>query len=164
MLKRVIIFFSIIIFLGLLSIYYPKLVGEEKWVKEEYEKESCFVNRVIDGDTLVCDNETIRLLGIDTPERGEHLYQEAKEYIMIVEEKEILILRDWDDKGKYGRDLRYIFYNDRLINVELVEKGLAKAYYHEDLVYEEKLLSAEKFAQERCFGVWEGACANSAHN
>jgi endonuclease YncB( thermonuclease family) len=68
MLKRVIIFFMIIILLGLLSIYYPKLTGEEDWKGKQYEKEKCFVNRVIDGDTLVCDNETIRLLGINNIE------------------------------------------------------------------------------------------------
>ena len=70
MLKRVIIFFSVVILLGVLSVVYPYLTGEEEWNIEDvdYEKESCFVNRIIDGDTLVCDNETIRLLGIDNIE------------------------------------------------------------------------------------------------
>jgi len=70
MIKRVLVFFMVIILLGVLSVYYPKIIGEEEWnIKgKEYEKETCFVNRVIDGDTLVCNNETIRLLGIDNKE------------------------------------------------------------------------------------------------
>ena len=99
-----------------------------------------------------------RLLGIDTPERGEDLYEKAKNYLMIVNNKEIEVLRDWDDLGKYYRKLRYVFYEGRLINIELVEQGLARAYYYEDLVYEEKLLSAEEFARKRCVGIWEGEC------
>ena len=67
MLKRVIFFLGIIILLSLLSIFYPYITGE-KQINQEYEKETCFVNRIIDGDTLVCDNETIRLLGIDNIE------------------------------------------------------------------------------------------------
>jgi endonuclease YncB( thermonuclease family) len=67
MLKRVIFFLGIIILLSLLSIFYPYITGE-KQINQEYEKETCFVNRIIDGDTLVCDNETIRLLGIDNKE------------------------------------------------------------------------------------------------
>ncbi len=66
--KRPLIFLFIVILLGILSIYYPKLTGEEDWKAKDYEKEECFVNRVIDGDTLVCNNETIRLLGIDNKE------------------------------------------------------------------------------------------------
>ena len=159
MLKRILIFFGIIIFLGILSVYYPYLTGEVVKNNQNYEKEKCFVNRVIDGDTLVCDNETIRLLGIDTPERNEILYEEARDFLKEVENKQVYILRDWDDLGKYYRKLRYIFYEDRLINLELVEQGLATAYYYDDLVYEEKLLDAEKFARENCLMIWENGCA-----
>ncbi len=144
-------------FLGLLSIYYPRLTG--KVVKEvDYDLEDCFVNRVIDGDTLVCDNETIRLLGIDTPERGEEYYQEAKDFLKQVEEKNIKILRDWEDLGKYKRKLRYVFYKDRLINIEILEYGLAKAFIIEDLKYKEKIINAEEFARGNCLGIWKGDC------
>ena len=68
MLKRVLIFLIIIILLGALSVFYPYLTGEKQINPVEYEKERCFVNRIIDGDTLVCNNETIRLLGINNIE------------------------------------------------------------------------------------------------
>ena len=68
MIKRVLIFIGIIVLLSLLSVFYPYLTSENDLDNGDYEKETCFVNRVIDGDTLVCDNETIRLLGIDNIE------------------------------------------------------------------------------------------------
>ena len=39
------------------------------------------VRRVIDGDTIVAESRSIRLLGINTPERGEEYYLEAKEFL-----------------------------------------------------------------------------------
>ena len=158
MLKRVLIFFSIIIVLSLLSIFYPPFANEKNLDSIKYEKQTCFVNRIIDGDTLICDNETIRLLGINTPEKGEKYYQEAKDYLKILKGKEIKTLRDWDDLGKYHRKLRYIFYNGRLINIEIVEQGLGIAFMTENLVYEDKFLSAEKFAKENCLGIWKIKC------
>ncbi len=154
-LKRLLIFLGIILFLALLSVYYPYLTGEAVFDSVVYEKEKCFVNRVIDGDTLVCDNKTIRLLGIDTPEKGEEYYQEAKDFLKQVENENIEILRDWEDFGKYKRKLRYVFYNGRLINIEILEQGLAKVFIIEDLKYKDKILKAEKFAKENCLGLWE---------
>jgi micrococcal nuclease len=154
--KRLLIFILIIILLGLLSVFYP----EEglSFTKNNYEKEKCFVDRIIDGDTLVCNNETIRLLGIDTPEKGESYFQEAKDYLSFVDGKEIEILRDWDDLGKYKRKLRYVFYEDRLINIEIVEQGLAVAFMTEGLIYEDKLFRAEEVAKENCLGLWKAEC------
>lgn len=155
MIKRVLIFLGIILFLALLSVYYPYLTGEKEVFGKDYEKESCFVNRVIDGDTLVCDNETIRLLGIDTPEKGEEYYQEAKDFLKQVEGKEVEVLRDWENLGKYKRKLRYVFYNGRLFNIELLEQGLAKAFIIEDLKYKDKIVQAEKFAKDNCLVLWD---------
>ena len=39
------------------------------------------VDRVIDGDTIVINDTTIRMLGINTPERGERYYEEATEFL-----------------------------------------------------------------------------------
>jgi len=159
MIKRLLIFLIIIIILGVLSVFYPYLTGEKTIKPVEYERETIFVERVIDGDTLVDSNGTVyRLLGINTPEKGEEDYQEAKDFLMLVEDKEVEILRDWDDLGKYKRKLRYIFYQNRFINLEIIEQGLGIAFMTDDLKYEDKILIAEKFAQENCFGVWESQC------
>ena len=153
--KRLLIFLLLIFVLSLVSIYYPYLIGEKSLAKTEYKKETCFVDRVIDGDTLVCDNETIRLLGIDTPEKGEFYYQEAKDFLRQVENVNVETLRDWDDLGKYQRKLRYIFYEDRMINIEIVEGGFGKSFMTEDLKYEDKFKKAEEFAKNNGLGVWK---------
>ena len=159
--KRLLAFVLIILGLGVLSVIYPYLTGEKQIIKN-YELEDCFVERIIDGDTLVCsnivNNITIRLLGINTPEKGEFYYQEAKDFLRQLENKEVKILRDFDDLGKYGRTLRYIFYEDRFVNIEILEQGYGVAFMTENLVYEDKLLRAEEVAKEGCFGVWMGKC------
>lgn len=162
MVKRLLIFLGIILGLSLLSIFYPYLTGEKSINPVEYEREEAFVTRVIDGDTLVYEinniSYTCRLLGIDTPEKGEEYYQEAKDFLKQVENENIEILRDWEDFGKYKRKLRYVFYNGRLINIELLEQGLAKVFIIEDLKYKDKILKAEKFAKENCLGLWKESC------
>ena len=64
--KRILVFLLIIIFLALISIYYPKFTGKSILDSDtEYQKEEAFVNRVIDGDTIEAEvndsKETIRL-------------------------------------------------------------------------------------------------------
>ena len=67
-------------------------------------------------------------------------------------------LKSSNNKGKYKRKLRYVFYEDRLINIEILEQGLGKSFIIEDLEYEEKLINAEGFAKKNCLGLWKGDC------
>jgi len=153
--KRLLIFLFIIILLVLLSIYYPKFTGEAVSDNQEYEKENCFVNRVIDGDTLICGNQTIRLLGINTPEKKMPYYQEAKDYLKQIENKSVEILRDFEDTDKYDRKLRYIFYENELINAEILQEGLATSFMLEGLKYEDKFRNTENYAKNKGIRLWE---------
>lgn len=89
------------------------------------------VTYVVDGDTadVIIDGETVRLrfLDINTPERGEDGYKEAKEYV-----KEKILNRcvtiKTHGKGKYGRTLAYVFYNGIELNKELYCLGYAEKY------------------------------------
>ena len=65
-LNRFLVFILVIIVLGFLAYYYPKLTGESI-SNTEYQKEAIFVSRVIDGDTIEDENgQSYRLLGINT--------------------------------------------------------------------------------------------------
>ena len=91
----------------------------------------CTVTRVIDGDTVdvVCDGtrDRVRLLRIDTPERGEPGYREAggalgrmvlgREAYLVFERPGVL------ERGSYGRALAYLYVEGRNINVEMVRQG-----------------------------------------
>ncbi|MEK6881347.1 MAG: lamin tail domain-containing protein, partial [Nanoarchaeota archaeon] len=77
------------------------------------------------------------LLGINTPERGEKYYFEAKEYLkMRIEGREAVLRKSVEDKDKYGRKLRFVFLEEENINLEMVEKGFANPYFpDEDKMY-----------------------------
>jgi micrococcal nuclease len=118
-------------------------------------RETAFVTRVIDGDTIVIEGgQKIRLLGIDSRERGENCYAEAREWLKsMIEMKNISLERDGEDKDKYGRLLRYVWYNDTNVNVRLVREGLAIVYLEgRPLKYENELREAEAIARKEGTG------------
>lgn len=90
------------------------------------------VTRIIDGDTVEIDgNESVRLLGINTPERGEKYYEEAKEFLdEEIFNKTIKLGFTNDRYDKYGRVLAYIFLENENINVKIVENGYANYYFY----------------------------------
>ncbi len=98
---------------------------------EALEKES--VVRVIDGDTFVLENEErVRLIGIDTPERGEICFEEAKNRLQeLVLDKEVLLYKDKSHRDKYGRLVRFAYVDGIFVNLVLVEEGFAFAFEFE---------------------------------
>ncbi len=95
---------------------------------------------VIDGDTIIVringEKETVRYIGIDTPEPrregapecGSH---EATEYNReLVENKTVRLVADTEDRDQYGRLLRYVYVGEGteevFVNRLLVQNGLAK--------------------------------------
>lgn len=154
--KRLLVFFLVIFILAVLSIYYPKLTGKSISDSDiEYEKETVFVSRVIDGDTIICNNQSTRLLGINTPEKGQAYYREAKDFLNQIENKTVDILRDNEDEDKYNRKLRYVFYENELLNAEILQEGLATSFMLEGLKYESKLKNAEIYAKNNGIKLWE---------
>ncbi len=122
------------------------------------QTQTVYVARVIDGDTIeLGTGKRVRFLGIDTPERGQHLYEDAKEWLKnMIEGKGVVLESGREEMDKYGRLLRYVHYQGRLVNRQLIDMGFAKLYMTEpgDKHYEE-LLRAEASARESGLGVWE---------
>jgi micrococcal nuclease len=90
---------------------------------------------VVDGDT--CDIEIdlgfslklkqrFRLERIDTPERGQPGWQEAKDFLSTFIGKPIEVFSTKQDK--YGRYLADLYFESANINDMFLEKGLAKLY------------------------------------
>lgn len=157
--KRLVIFSLIIVLLALLAFYWPDLQSllTGKFIDNsiDYEPEIAFVNNIVDGDTIKTDIGEIRFLGVNTPERGKPYYGEAKDYLKQIENKSIEVLRDFEDIDKYGRKLRYVFYENRFINAEILQEGLATSFMIKGLKYEDKLKNAEEFAKNNEIGLWE---------
>lgn len=100
------------------------------------------ITRVIDGDTVqatislgfhLTSTHRLRLLGIDTPERGQDGYAEATARLVeLIEQHEddegyILIRTAKDDS--FGRWLANLVGSDGVtLNERMVEEGFAKVY------------------------------------
>lgn len=148
------ILFSLVLFLILiigisLSNYTGNIVGDPS--------EHLLVERVIDGDTVALANgERVRLIGIDTPERGQPYYDEAKLFLEQLAEGKIARLEtDTTERDKYGRLLRYLYIKDMFVNLEMLKEGYAAALFYEpDIRYQEMFLQAEAQARDEGKGIW----------
>jgi len=132
------------------------------------------VIKVIDGDTITISvngtPETIRLIGIDTPETvdprttvqcfGVEASNKAKE---LLTGKNVWIETDaiTGQRDKYDRLLAYIYRDDGLfINRYLVEHGYAYEYtYTTPYKYQAEFKAAQKSAEAARRGLWvPGVC------
>ena len=113
------------------------------------------VTRIIDGDTIELQNtQTLRLLGINTPEKNQLYYQEAKDFLTHqIQNKTIQIESYGTDK--YGRTLAYIFQNNKNINAKILQQGLATLYYYDKDHHYTELKKAEEFARLNQKGIWK---------
>ena len=112
------------------------------------------VATVVDGDTLELESgQTVRLLGINAPDRGEPGFLESRQYLKNLIDGEVVSLEyDSYQDDKYGRLLAYVFEpcsnsllcrdGQRLVNAVLVKQGYAKAVFYQDrakLKYQEEI-------------------------
>jgi len=98
------------------------------------------IDRVIDGDTIKVNENSIRLLGMNTPERGELYYSEAKEFLeKLILNKTVRLESGKEEYDRYGRFLAYVFLNGENVNLKLVEEGFANFYFPsgKDIYYNE---------------------------
>ncbi len=164
--NRILTFILVILLLALLSIYYPQLTGDATTTPDYYPKENAVLTRVVDGDTIHAlvngEDQTIRMLGINSPEKKMPFSNESANFLRQFENKTIQLLRDWEDTDKYHRKLRYVFVGSRFLNLEIIQQGMANSYYYAGLRYEEEILKAEKSARLNALGIWEKSQENCA--
>lgn len=126
--------------------------------------------KCIDGDTIkatINDNEeTIRFIGIDTPEtkystktEDEPYAVEASEYTCDKVTHAKVVEIEYDSKSdktdKYGRILGWIFVDNSLLQKELVYNGYARVkYIYDDYKYLDELKEYEKVAMINKSGIW----------
>ncbi len=84
-----------------------------------------YVTEVIDGDTFQINNgETIRLLCVDTPEKNQEGYEEAREFLeSMILGREVILNSSVTDKDIYNRSLRYVYVNDSFVNKMILNQG-----------------------------------------
>lgn len=98
------------------------------------------VSRVIDGDTFeLCSGDTIRLLCVDTPEKGDSGYEEAKlflEDLLLYNPVELKQSNyDGPNKDKYNRLLRWVYiYNSSSVEQLFVNKYILEEGYGDIMI------------------------------
>ena len=135
--KNVIFLIFLVIAITIVNYYYI-----DEYLKKSFAegRAEVFIERVIDGDTIVSNGTSIRLLGINTPERGEKYYEEAKSFLEARVLNKTVVLEFGKDKtDRYNRTLAYIILDGESINLKQVENGFANYYFPEgkDKHYEE---------------------------
>jgi micrococcal nuclease len=123
------------------------------------------VEYVHDGDTLfLADGRTVRLLGVDTPEIGDHAEcygQEATALLreLLPEGSTAWAVADVQELDQYGRSLLFLYLPDgTLVNLALIEQGAAEAVVlPPNLLLADELEAAEDRAQAAALGRW-AAC------
>ena len=90
---------------------------------------------VVDGDTIKVKWDTqitsVRMLNINTPERGQPGYREATDSLKSMLDGATAVMLEFEEDGshardKFGRLLCYVWLNGKNLNVEQVRAGHSK--------------------------------------
>lgn len=106
------------------------------------------ITKVVDGDTVDVDidlgfgvwlhKERVRIMGIDTPEsrtrdKVEKLFglasKEKLKELLPLSSMQVLVVEEYDAKGKFGRILGDFEIEDTKVTDILIEEGHAVAYF-----------------------------------
>jgi micrococcal nuclease len=146
--------------------------------------EAATVERAVDGDTIEVsvtgggdgpgrgsavagEIYDVRLIGIDSPESvrpGTPVECFGKEAAAaaaaLLEGESVRMVKDVEDKDRYGRLLRYVYLGDEMANARLVLNGYASAYtYPPNVRHADLLVSLQREARRSDLGLWApGAC------
>lgn len=127
------------------------------------------VAKVVDGDTITIGmgttNETVRLIGINTPESVDprktvecfaiEASNRAKE-LLVGQRVRIELEKSQGERDKYGRLLAYVYRADGLfINKLMIEEGYAYEYtYAVPYQYQVEFKQAQADAEKNQRGLW----------
>jgi micrococcal nuclease len=127
------------------------------------------VTRVVDGDTIHVDldgiDTTIRLIGIDTPEReGPYTHEEcfgreASAYTeRVLAGRAVFLEFDVERTDRYDRTLAYVWLDGQLFDERIVADGYAVvATFPPNVKYVDRFLAAQRTARDDGRGLW-GTC------
>ncbi len=147
-----------------------------------HAQQTTTVTRIVDGDTLKVfyleGEESIRLIGIDTPESRVNkktkkdakrsgqdvetiiaMGKRATEYVESLVKPGDLITIEFDvqERDRYERLLGYVYLSDgKMLNEEIIKAGYANVMtIPPNVKYEDRFLKAYQEAREDKRGLWE---------
>lgn len=109
------------------------------------------LERVIDGDTIHASGRTIRLWGIDTPEKGEPFYEHANLAMHLFLDGADLMCKQVDI-DRYQRDVMHCLVDKADLGSLMVKTGWAKDY----TTYSGGFYQTEEaYAKRELLGIWK---------
>lgn len=117
------------------------------------------VTRVVDGDTVRLEHgETVRYIGIDTPEVGEPFYKEAGERnrALVLNKRVKAVICRSQPRDRYSRLLAWVWVDGTLVNKALLQEGLASTLVIPPcgLEMRSEFEAAENSARTKRLGIW----------
>lgn len=124
------------------------------------------VVEVIDGDTLLVrlgtketPTDKVRLLGIDTPERGQPSYRESTEHLRsLIGDRTVTLIADRTHefrRDRYGRILALVRIDSEQINTAMVRAGWSAFSDKDgDHPWRSQMIAAEEEARAKKRGIW----------
>lgn len=152
--------------------------GESAALPEGIHKSRPYsVVRVVDGDTIKIrrdgEIETVRLIGINTPEvvdprRPVQCFgrQASEQGHKMMDGARVRIAQDptQDTRDRYGRLLAYVWIEDEhhtFYNLWMVRNGYAHEYtYDVPYLYQSEFRNAQRYAQTHDNGFWAPSTCN----
>jgi micrococcal nuclease len=137
--------------LKILLLLYCSLLFNSRAYSQKFEGT---IIRIIDGDTYVfltaTGSFTVRMLGIDAPERDQPFSRESSEFLSKYLNKQAITKVNGTDKD--DRSVGTLFVNGRDINLLSIKGGYSWHYkrYSADRDYAE----AEEYAQNNRLNIW----------
>ncbi len=134
------------------------------------------VRWIYDGDTIAVSGVgTVRLLGIDAPEREassrdrfygrwqitpatlRRIHHSGKVFLIeTLKGKTVTLQTEGAPRDRYDRLLAYVFTADgELVNQLMLEKGYAAVYRRSDFSRKESFLQTEQQARTNRLGLWQ---------
>jgi micrococcal nuclease len=129
------------------------------------QRPNALVTRVLDGDSVLVDldgDETdVRLAGVNAAEDGECYHDQATEHLRgLLDGRTVGVEEVGTDQ--FDRTLAYLWLDDRLVNLGLVEQGFAIALTPEpNETTGELLLAAEETAYLEMAGLWSASACGT---
>jgi micrococcal nuclease len=156
-----------------IELYRVNIIG----LKNSYDANTTLMHNAkvighVDGDTVRVriDNppenlsviETIRLLGVDTPETVhpnqlvQYFGKEASDFTLNkLLGRDVYLAFDWDLRDRYGRLLAYIYTDSEYcFNAFLIHEGFGHAYLRYPFQFMEEFKALEQEAKRQKRGLW----------
>lgn len=149
------------------SVVAPQVAAAPTVVTKVAPKQRVKVTGIVDGDTIKVrigsKTERVRIIGIDTPERGQCYYQKAASRMQsLAQSRYVRIERDYSqaNRDRYGRLLRHVHLSDgRVAAKVMIAGGFGREYtYGKAYRYRSSFLTAQRSAKAKRLGIWGSAC------